>query len=362
MTVGLGLVLLTAGAAGYLLSDHGELRPIIGIVRAAAGYLPSGLGEVGPIIETLRAEARNLLSERGERRPIMGIVRATEIRVAPEVGGTLAAIKVQKDGHVRAGDVVAELSALELTAAVMQARAALAAASAQRDHVYAGVRAEEVASLAAAIAKAQSRLVYAEAQLSRAASLARDDVATRQALDQAENDVAAARTDVAEAQANHAAAVAGPTREERAIADAQVKAAQAALAVLERRLQKTVLRAPVDGVVTVIVAEGGENVRAGQPVLAIAESGKHWLSFNAREDLLQGLTVGTKVAVRGAGGGEPSQAVVTEIVPLGSFATWQAERAVGDHDRNTLHLRLDPEGDLSGFEPGMTVWLPAVVH
>jgi hypothetical protein len=37
--------------------------------------------------------------------------------------------------------------------------------------------------------------------------------------------------------------------------------------VLERRLDKTILRAPADGVVTVIVAEIGENIRAGQPVL-----------------------------------------------------------------------------------------------
>jgi HlyD family secretion protein len=50
-------------------------------------------------------------------------------------------------------------------------------------------------------------------------------------------------------------------------------------------------------------------------------------------------------------------AVVTELMPLGSFATWQAERAVGDHDRATLRLRLDPQGDAKGFEPGMTVWL-----
>ena len=48
---------------------------------------------------------------------------------------------------------------------------------------------------------------------------------------------------------------AGPTKEERAIADAQVKAAAAALAVLERRLDKTILRAPSDGIVSVIVAE-----------------------------------------------------------------------------------------------------------
>ena len=235
--------------------------------------------------------------------PVVGVVRATEIRIAPEVGGQLAAIKVQKGAHVRAGDVVAELSALELTASVAQARAALAAAVADRDHVYAGVRAEEVAALAAEIAKAKSRLDYAEAQLGRVSYLARGDIASQQSLDQAENDVATARADVAEAQANHAAAQAGPTPEQRAIADAQVEAAASALAVLERRLDKTTLRAPADGVVSVIVAEVGENVRAGQPVLAIEETGKRWLSFNAREDLLHGLTVGATVDIGRAGAG-----------------------------------------------------------
>jgi len=289
--------------------------------------------------------------------PIAGVVRITQIRVAPEVGGQLAAIRVRKGDRVRAGDVVAELSALELTASVAQARAALGAATASRDHVYAGVRAEEIAALAAGIAKAKARLEYAQAQLTRTAVLARTDTATRQALDQAENDVAAARADVAEAQANHDAAVAGPTREERAIADAQVKAAASALAVLERRLDKTILRAPADGVVTVIVAEVGENIRAGQPVLAIEETGKRWLSFNAREDRLRGLTVGATVEVARQGGREATSAVVTELVPLGPFATWQAERAIGDHDRNTLRLRLDPQADAIDFEPGMTVWI-----
>jgi HlyD family secretion protein len=293
----------------------------------------------------------------GSAEPIVGVVRTTQIRVAPEVGGQLAAIEVRKGARVRAGDVVAELSALELTAAVAQARAALAATTASRDHVYAGVRAEEIAALAAEIAKAKSRLEYAQAQLTRVASLARSDIASRQTLDQAENDAAAARADVAEAEANHAAAQAGPTKEERAIADAQVKAAASALAVLERHLEKTILRAPAEGVVTVIVAEIGENVRAGQPVLAIEEAGKRWLSFNAREDLLNGLTVGARVEVTRPGVRETTPAVVTEILPLGPFATWQAERAIGDHDRNTLRLRLDPQGDQRGFEPGMTVWL-----
>jgi HlyD family secretion protein len=289
--------------------------------------------------------------------PIIGVVRTTEIRLAPEVGGQLVAIKVHKGDTVRAGDVMAELSALELTASVGQARAALAAATANRNNVYAGVRAEQIASLAAEIAKAKSRLTYAEEQLTRTASLAQSNTASQQALDQAQNDAASARADVAEAQANHDAAVTGPTREERAIADAQVKAAASALAVLERRLNKTILRAPADGVVSVIVAEVGENVHASQPVLVIEAAGKQWLSFNAREDLLHGLTVGSKVDVARAGAREPTPALVTELVPLGSFATWQAERAIGDHDRSTLRLRLDPQRDPTGFEPGMAVWL-----
>jgi HlyD family secretion protein len=289
--------------------------------------------------------------------PMVGVVRATEVRIAPEVDGQLAVIKARKGDRVRAGDVVAELSAIELTASVGQARAALAAATADRNNVYAGVRAEQVASIAAEIGKAKSRLEYAEQQLSRTDTLARSDNASQQALDQAQNDVASARADVAEATANYEAAVAGPTKEERAIADVQVKAAAAALAVLERRLDKTVLQAPADGIVSVIVAEVGENIHAGQPVLVIEETGKQWLSFNAREDQLRGLTVGSKIDVERAGASEPTPAVVTELIPLGSFATWQAERAIGDHDRSTLRLRLDPLGDPAALEPGMTVWL-----
>jgi HlyD family secretion protein len=289
--------------------------------------------------------------------PLVGVVRTTEVRVAPEVSGQLATIALHQGDRVRAGDVLAELSAIELTAAVGQARAALDAANANRDNVYAGVRAEQVASLAAEIAKAKSRLDYAQQQLARTSALARTDTATQQALDQAQNSEASAKADVAEAQANYDAAVAGPTKEERAIADAEVQAAAAALAVLERRLDKTHLRAPADGVVSLIVAEVGENISAGEPILVIQETGKQWLSFNVREDLLRGITVGTSADIGLADGRLPAPARVTEMTPLGPFATWQAERAIGDHDRSTLRVRLDPQGDPSSLEPGMTVWI-----
>jgi HlyD family secretion protein len=288
---------------------------------------------------------------------IVGVVRSTEVRAEPEVTGQLTSIAVEKGARVRAGDVLARLSAVELTAQVDQARAALASTTANRNNVYAGVRREQVASLKAEIAKAGARLDYVQAQLTRTSTLARQSFESQQALDQAENDAASARADVAKAQANYDAAVAGPTREERAIADAQVQAAAAAVTVLERRLEKMILRAPADGVVSVIAAEVGENVRPGQAILMVEAAGQQWLSFNVREDHLSGLTMGNTVSVIRNGADGMIKSVITELRPLGVFATWQAERVIGDHDRNTLRLRLDPQGTSAGLEPGMTVWI-----
>ena len=287
---------------------------------------------------------------------IVGVVRSTEVRVEPEVNGQLVSIAVEKGAHVHAGDILARLSAVELTAQADQARAALGSATANRNNVYVGVRREQVDSLKAQIAKASARLEYMQAQLTRTSTLARQSFESQQALDQAESDAASARADVAAAQANYDAAVAGPTREERAIADAQVQAAAASVAVLERRLEKMILRAPVDGVISVVAAEVGENVRAGQPILMVEAAGKQWLSFNVREDHLDGLTVGKAIDVVPNTGGA-IKSVVTGLRPLGTFATWQAERVIGDHDRNTLRMRLDPLAQPADLEPGMTVWV-----
>jgi HlyD family secretion protein len=320
-----------------------NLRP------AAFVAIPLALVAAGALLYVIRHSA--------PPAAIVGVVRATEIRVEPEVNGQLVSIAVEKGASVKAGDVVARLSAVELTAQADQARATLASAVASRNNVYAGVRREQVDSLKAAIAKASARLDFVQAQLTRTSTLARQSFESQQSLDQAENDVASARADVAEAQANYDAAVAGPTREERAIADAQVQAAAAAVTVLERRLDKMMLRAPADGVVSVIAAEVGENVRAGQPILMVEAAGRQWLSFNVREDHLDRLAMGETANVMRNGANSATKAVITELRPLGVFATWQAERVIGDHDRNTLRLRLDPQGEAAGLEPGMTVWI-----
>jgi HlyD family secretion protein len=91
--------------------------------------------------------------------------------------------------------------------------------------------------------------------------------------------------------------------------------------------------------------------------LVIEAAGKQWLSFNVREDHLNGLSIGKAVSVMQNGADGVIKGVITELRPLGVFATWQAERVIGDHDRNTLRLRLDPQGEPAGLEPGKTVWI-----
>ena len=107
------------------------------------------------------------------RGPIPGMVRSTELRIAPEISGRLAEIRVRSGEAVHQGDVLAKLSTPELEAAVFEANAAVGEARATRDRVYAGVRQEQVDILAREIQKAQANVVLAEQHRGRIETLAR---------------------------------------------------------------------------------------------------------------------------------------------------------------------------------------------
>jgi len=287
--------------------------------------------------------------------PIAGVVRETEIHIAPEVTGRLTALLVKSGQPVHKGDLLATLDNPELAASVGEAKAAWAAAQADRDNVYAGVRAEEVAIMARSIETAKATLLLARQENNRAVALAAHDYASRQQLDERTAQLAKSAADLELKRAQHAAATAGPTAEERALADARVVLAEATVADLQAQLDKTRLTAPADGVVGVIVAERGEVVPVGKPVL-ILDAGRPWFAFTLREDALGNLTVGRETDLV-TSTGQRIAARVTELRPLGEFATWRAARAVGDHDLNSFRLRLDPLEGAKELRPGMTVWL-----
>ena len=152
----------------------------------------------------------------------------------------------------------------ELAASLGRGRCRGASAKAERDRIYSGVRAEEVAIAAQAVRTAEANLVLAEQQHDRAAALAGKNFASRQKLDESTASLAKAQADLDLKRAQAEEAGAGPTAEERALADARVALAEATVAGLQAELDKTRLTAPTDGTVGIRVAEPGEIIYARQ--------------------------------------------------------------------------------------------------
>jgi HlyD family secretion protein len=290
--------------------------------------------------------------------PIAGMVRQTEIRIAPEITGRLASLAVRAGQKVRKGELLATLDNPELAASLGEAEAAARSAAAERARIYSGVRAEEVAILDQSVATAEANLALARQEQARAAALAAREFASRQSLDETDAALAKQTADLALKRAQLDAARAGPTAEERALADSRVALANATVAALRAQVDKTRIVAPADGVVGILVVEPGEIVPVGKPVMTLQIESEPWFAFTVREDALYGLGIGSEVRLS-TGDGRPVRARVTELRALGEFATWRAARAVGDHDLNSFRLRLDPlDTAPDGLRPGMTVWLP----
>jgi HlyD family secretion protein len=288
--------------------------------------------------------------------PLIGVVRETELHIAPDISGRLQSVLVSAGQQVRKGEVLAVLSSPELTASVEEAGAAAGQARANRNNVYSGVRQEEIDISSENVRTAEANLVLARQQYDRAAALASKSFMSKQQLDENTASMHKAEAALDLARAIDARDKAGPTKEERASADASVLLAEAARADLEAQLDKTKLLAPEDGVIGLLVATSGEIIAPGQSVMTMATGAERWFTFTIREDRLRGITIGSKEKIVIAGG-KALEGRVTELRPLGEFATWRAARAVGDHDLNSFLVRVDPLEAAKGLEPGMTVWL-----
>ena len=294
-------------------------------------------------------------TQRKPRPPLIGVVHETEIRIAPEISARLASLPV-KPQPVRKGEVIAKLSSPEIAASLEEAKANAESARANLANVKAGVRQEERDTAAQNVAIASSNVTLAKEQFARVSVLAAKNYASKQQFDEDAAALSEAQASLVLAKAALAQSQAGPTKEEVAVAQSQVALALATVADLEAQLAKTTLTSPVDGVARLLVAEPGEAISPGQPVLTLAVAGDRWFTFTIREDRLRGVTIGSKLALRTAAG-DRFEAKVTELRPLGEFAVWRAARAVGDHDLNSFLLRADPIGSTPKLEPGMTVWI-----
>jgi len=82
-----------------------------------------------------------------------------------------------------------------------------------------------------------------------------------------------------------------------------------------------------------------------------------WLGFSLREDLMAGLKIGDRLAVRiPALGDRQIMAEIRVIATKGEYAGWRATRATGDFDLRTFVIRAYPVEKIDGLRPGMSVY------
>jgi multidrug resistance efflux pump len=231
-----------------------------------------------------------------------GRVRAEIVRIAPDVAGLVTDVQVIDNQTVKKGDLLFVVDKARYINALNQAKANLHAAEA-------AARASGANINAAAASAQQSRSnfeMYA-AQSDRRQKLINNVIS---AEDKA-NALAAANAAKAGWQAAQASTKQASAAQEQALA--AVAQAEVEVAAAQLNLDRTDVRAPVDGYVTNLDVRVGDYASAGTARLALIDSHSYWIYGYFEETKLPGLRIGDPVDIRLMSGGVRLQGKVESI-------------------------------------------------
>ncbi len=228
-----------------------------------------------------------------ERRELVQTVVASgrvetplRVEVGSQVTGAIAAIPVAEGQAVKAGQVLIELEHGEASAAVEQARAAVAQAGARLQQV----RVVNLPVAEQALRQAQANLVTLRRQHQRSEQLFARGFIGQAALDEALRNLQVAESQAASARVQ--AASQGEHGSELLLATAALEQARAALRVAQARLAYTTIAAPVDGVLIARNAERGDVVQPGKVLMVLSPAGRTQLVVQIDERNIALLRLG----------------------------------------------------------------------
>ncbi len=287
---------------------------------------------------------------------IQGQAEVDEYRVSSKVPGRILEFRVKEGETVKAGDTLAILEAPDVMAKLDQARAAQAAADAQNEKALKGARQEQIQGAYEMWQKAKAGVEIAEKSYTRIKNLYEQGVMPAQKFDEVTAQRNAAIATEKAAKSQYDMAKNGAEREDKLAAAALVNRAKGAVAEVESYIKETYLIASANGEVSEIFPKVGELVGTGAPIMNIAVLSDMWVTFNVREDLLKGLTVGTEFdAFVPALEDKEVKLKVYYMKDLGTYAAWKATKTTGQFDLKTFEVRARPVTPLQGLRPGMSV-------
>ena len=294
-------------------------------------------------------------------------------QVTPAIGGTIAEVKVKDTQAVKQGDVLVTIDPTDAQLALAQAEAELGRAV-RRVRAYVandGGLAAQVSARVAEEKRAEAQLSAAQADFERAqidlkrrqallasGSVSGDELTKAQnAHAAAQANLASAKAAIVQASANRVAAQGAREANAALIDQAQGDSNPEILLARAKRdqakidLERTVIRAPMDGVVAKRQVQLGQRVPAGAPLLSVVPVQDIYVNANFKEGQLQKVRPGqTATVTSDLYGSSVSYHGAVEGLAGGSgsaFAAIPAQNATGNWikvvQRLPLRIRLDAQ-------------------
>ncbi|KXZ68817.1 HlyD family efflux transporter periplasmic adaptor subunit [Acinetobacter venetianus] len=300
-------------------------------------------------------------------------VGAETAQITSMVNGQVADVLVKDTQQVKQGDVLVRIDERDAKIQLAQAQAELAKAQRQYKQSQANssslnsqvvVRNDEITSAQAQVTKAQADFDRATLELKRRNELAASGAISKEELSKAQSAVSTAKASLDLAQAGLAQATSSRKAAESTLAANEaliqgvnesstpdVLVAQAHVEQAKLDLDRTVIRAPVDGVVTRKNIQIGQRVAPGTVMMSVVPVAALYVDANYKESQLAKVKAGQKVTLKSDLYGDD---VVYHGVVQGfsggtgaAFALIPAQNATGNWikvvQRLPVRISLDPK-------------------
>lgn len=281
-----------------------------------------------------------------------GTIECVQVRVAPLAGGRLLAFPHREGAVLKQGDFIARIDPEAYQLQRNEDQALCAAAQARLDLMLAGSRDEDILRAQDLVREADAAARAAAADLQKIKKVYTRKSATQKQMDDAQ--AAADRTAAALSATEQMLikTLKGNRDEDIRAAQAQLEAAKAQLAQIEKIMADCIVTAPMDGIVTTRIREDGEVVAVGSVLLILSRLDKVWLSLYIPESSLGRVKLGQPAWVKIDGDDKRYQGQVTFISPEAEFTPRNVQTP---EERAKLVYRIkitlpNPDGI---FKPGM---------
>jgi membrane fusion protein (multidrug efflux system) len=222
-------------------------------------------------------------------------VGAQKVMITPDISGRIDQVVVKEGQLVHKGDVLFEIDPVPFRLAVDRAKAALEQAKTTYSNLGANIKIfDQMADLM------QQTIDLKERDVSRKSTLQKSSYGSQLDLDNASTASLTARAELAFVQQQRSSSLTQLLGNPNlALEDfPPYYQAQAALAQAQRDLDHTEMRAPMDGIATLVdQIQLGRFVVAGSPVFTIIDVAKPWIDSNLKESDFTHLTVGQPVEI-----------------------------------------------------------------